>query len=119
MLGVGLRLARDYDQTRTRDSGSARADVGRLAKGAFSIEGSRVPPPLGRIAGAGPPPVDGGSDGLVEERVHRMEEGARLWGATFVPPVEPARRLELIDKWSGNARRRRSNTSSSQEVRVR
>lgn len=95
--------------------GSAWAHVGRLAKGVFSRGGSRVPPPPGAIAGAGPLPTDGGG-ASVEERVHRMEEGVRLWGATFVPPVEPTRRLELIDKWSGNAGQGRTNTSSSQEV---
>ncbi|CAM9765718.1 unnamed protein product, partial [Ectocarpus fasciculatus] len=93
---VDLRLARDEDKNGTRDSVSVWAGVGRLAK---AVLGS---------------PIDGGA-ASVEERVHRMEQGVRLWGATFVPPVEPARRLELIDKWSGNARRRKSNTSSSQE----
>lgn len=41
-----------------------------------------------------------------EERADRMELGARLWNATYVPPIEPGRRLELIEKWSGNATRR-------------
>ncbi|CAM9935415.1 unnamed protein product [Ectocarpus sp. 4 AP-2014] len=94
--------------------GPAWADVERLAKGVFWRGGSRVPPAPGGIAGAGPLPTNGGA-ASVEERVHRMEEGVRLWGGTFVPPVEPTRRLELIDKWSGNARRGRSNTSSSHE----
>ncbi|CAM9113621.1 unnamed protein product [Ectocarpus sp. 8 AP-2014] len=94
--------------------GSAWAHVGRLAKGVFSRGGNRVLPPPGGIAGAGPLPTDGVVVS-VEERVRRMEEGVRLWGGTFVPPVEPTRRLELIDKWSGNAGRGRTNTSSSQE----
>eukprot|EP00752_Nemacystus_decipiens_P017301 g15498.t1 len=41
-----------------------------------------------------------------EERAGRMELGARLWNATYVPPIEPQRRLELIDMWTGNAARR-------------
>ncbi|CAM9366612.1 unnamed protein product [Ectocarpus sp. 12 AP-2014] len=94
--------------------GSAWSHVGRLAKGVFSRGGSRVPPPPGGIAGARPLSTEDRA-ASVEERVHRMEEGVRLWGGTFVPPVEPTRRLELIDKWSGNAGRARSNTSSSQE----
>ncbi|CAN0123102.1 unnamed protein product, partial [Ectocarpus sp. 13 AM-2016] len=93
---------------------SAWSHAGRLAKGTFSRGGSPIPPPPGGIAGAGPLPTEGGA-ASVEERVYRMEEGVRLWGGTFVPPVEPARRLALIDKWSGNAWRARSNTSSSQE----
>ncbi|CAB1108096.1 unnamed protein product [Ectocarpus sp. CCAP 1310/34] len=95
--------------------GSVWAHVGSIAKEVISRGGSWVPPPPAGIAGAGPLPTDGAA-ASVEERVHRMEEGVRLWGGTFVPPVEPTRRLELIDKWSGHAGRGRSKTSNSQEV---
>ena len=37
----------------------------------------------------------------VEDRIERVNTGARLWGETYVPPIEPARRQELIDKWTG------------------
>lgn len=38
---------------------------------------------------------------MVEERVRRMRIGAELWGATYVPPIEPGRRNDLMEKWSG------------------
>eukprot|EP00752_Nemacystus_decipiens_P009859 g8796.t1 len=37
----------------------------------------------------------------VEERIFRVNTGARLWEETYVPPIEPARRRELIEKWTG------------------
>lgn len=40
------------------------------------------------------------SKGTLEERIARLEVGAELWGATYVPPIEPTRRQELVDKWS-------------------
>ena len=42
-------------------------------------------------------------DASVEQRASRMEVGAKLWAATYVPPIEPERRQKMIDKWSGNA----------------
>lgn len=38
--------------------------------------------------------------GTLEERIVRLEVGNELWGATYVPPIEPTRRQELVDKWS-------------------
>eukprot|EP00752_Nemacystus_decipiens_P002193 g2087.t1 len=37
----------------------------------------------------------------VEERIYRLNTGTRLWEETYVPPIEPARRRDLIDKWTG------------------
>ena len=37
----------------------------------------------------------------VDERIYRLKTGAQLWRETYVPPIEPARRRELIDKWTG------------------
>lgn len=41
-----------------------------------------------------------------------MEVGATLWGATYVPPIEPERRREMVDKWSGNG----SGSGASDQV---
>lgn len=38
----------------------------------------------------------------VEERIERLETGVGLWGATYVPPIDPDRRMKLVDKWSGS-----------------
>lgn len=37
----------------------------------------------------------------LEDRIDRANIGVRLWGETYVPPIEPERRQELIDKWTG------------------
>lgn len=42
--------------------------------------------------------------GTLEERIARLEVGKELWGATYVPPIEPTRRQELVDKWSSAAK---------------
>ncbi|CAM9585971.1 unnamed protein product [Scytosiphon promiscuus] len=48
----------------------------------------------------------GGTDGVGgeemerKERVRRLERGAELWEGTYVPPIEPDRRRDLIAKWS-------------------
>ncbi|CAN0033648.1 unnamed protein product, partial [Ectocarpus sp. 8 AP-2014] len=34
------------------------------------------------------------------ERVWRLKRGAELWPGTYIPPIEPTRRRELIYKWS-------------------
>lgn len=47
------------------------------------------------------PKKDAGDKFSVEERTKRMEIGAELWGATYVPPIDPDRRKKLIEKWSG------------------
>lgn len=36
-----------------------------------------------------------------EQRIIRARIGVDLWGETYVPPIEPVRRQELIDKWTG------------------
>lgn len=54
---------------------------------------------------------DGETAGL-DERRRRLEAGVELWGATFVPPIEPRQRQKLIDKWSGTA------TGKTAKVRV-
>lgn len=36
----------------------------------------------------------------MDERLHRLEIGEELWGATYVPPIAPERKEELIVKWS-------------------
>ncbi|CAN0394916.1 unnamed protein product [Pylaiella littoralis] len=37
----------------------------------------------------------------IEERLRRASNAVNLWGETYVPPIEPVRRQEMIDKWSG------------------
>lgn len=46
-----------------------------------------------------PEELEGGS-ATAEERIERLELGAELWGATYVPAIEPSRRQALIEKWS-------------------
>lgn len=46
-----------------------------------------------------PEELEGGT-ATTEERVKRVELGAELWDATYVPSIEPGRRQELIKKWS-------------------
>lgn len=46
-----------------------------------------------------------GEEALRATRLSLLERGVQLWNATYVPPIEPVRRQELIDKWSGNAAR--------------
>lgn len=36
----------------------------------------------------------------MDKRLHRLEIGKELWGATYVPPIAPERKKELIVKWS-------------------
>lgn len=70
--------------------------------------------------GAGTPRGDPGLAGVTgaesqggrvsrAERIERLELGGELWNRTYVPPIEPVRRLELIDVLSGNAARRNGN----------
>ncbi|CAM9961614.1 unnamed protein product, partial [Hapterophycus canaliculatus] len=64
-----------------------------------------------------------GSRASREERLDRLELGGELWNRTYVPPIDPARRLELIDVWSGNAARgngseRKEDPASAQGGRI-
>lgn len=51
--------------------------------------------------------ADAGEDGAevvsIEERLHRMERGVELWGATYVPPIAPDERRGLLEKWTAPA----------------
>lgn len=49
----------------------------------------------------------------LKERIYRVNTGARLWGETYVPPIEPARRQELIDKWTGTTRSPQESNAAS------
>ena len=42
------------------------------------------------------------TEATLEERLGRFERGVELWGTTYVPPIEPTRRQELVNKWSAN-----------------
>lgn len=73
-------------------SGSGRAEEIH-AEHALSVEGSTR-----LLASDG---EDGGNEPSMDERVRRMEVGIDLWGATYVPPIDPNRRKYLLEKWSG------------------
>lgn len=101
------RRARDLLREETQ-AGVTGADA--TAEGLLeTVEGGAT---SGNGAGENHPGAEERPRGLglsMEERVDRIELGARLWNATYVPPIEPGRRLELVDKWSGNAARRNSS----------
>ena len=56
----------------------------------------------------------GAQEASVEERASRLEMGAELWAATYVPPIEPARRQEMVERWSGVA----SSAGEADQVRA-
>lgn len=97
--------AAEGDTTPARDGGAESSGKGGA--------GGRTQKPGGGAAESSPRPR---FDLSTEERVGRMELGVRLWNATYVPPIEPRRRLELIDKWSGNAARRANGGGGGDRV---
>lgn len=51
---------------------------------------------------------------VMAERVRLLEMGVRLWDATYVPPIEPVRRQELINRFTGgNKTQEQSNVQVS------
>ncbi|CAM9608322.1 unnamed protein product, partial [Sphacelaria rigidula] len=73
------------------EENGATAGVGGQEMGSTGVEG----PDGGTV----PQALEGGH-ATIEDRIARMEYGAELWGSTYVPAIEPGRRLELIEKWT-------------------
>ncbi len=63
-------------------------------------EGSGVQPAI-EFEDADDVEGNAGGGGVMAERVRLLEMGVRLWDATYVPPIEPVRRQELINEFSG------------------
>lgn len=54
-------------------------------------------------------------DEALKERIMTLVRGVQLWGATYVPPIEPVRRREMIHDWSGSRSRSSSSRKADQE----
>ncbi|CAM9558598.1 unnamed protein product [Ectocarpus fasciculatus] len=52
------------------------------------------------------------------ERVWRLKRGAELWPGTYVPPIEPLRRRELIYKWSYGKRPEEAGATGGESGRI-
>lgn len=52
------------------------------------------------------------------ERVWRLKRGAELWPGTYVPPIEPTRRRELIYKWSYGKRSEEAGATGGESGRI-
>ncbi|CAM9880486.1 unnamed protein product [Ectocarpus sp. 12 AP-2014] len=107
--GEGAQTAPTEEMTPPSEGKKKRVAVSaaggtRLARGGLLEDdrATRTPPTtttMRRTTDAGEERAQQSSVAATE-RVWRLKRGAELWPGTYVPPIEPTRRRELIYKWS-------------------
>ena len=96
---LSIKAARD-EGTGLREDEGANAQSGRGGRPSQQEKRGR-----GRGGGGGGSEGNEDSGGLsLDERLHRLEKGVDLWGATYVPPIAPEEWQRLADKWTSEGR---------------
>ena len=100
-----LRIGADSDTDADKGGSSGREQSDRKSReegGEGQVQEQAANTTSGVAVGEGAADSVGRTSAAVslDERVLRLKKGEKLWGATYVPPIAPERKRELILKWT-------------------